>query len=176
VLAYGLLNWNERRIRRDRFKRSRVFEIRHVGAAIEQLDAELASEAESGSGVAAVRDDALHRDERRARLSPDLLDAELSRSEGSRPPISVMCPPISVTCVGFTRPAAFSPSAPNPRTHARTSPTRCHSPSVLDGTVRGGTERNRANRHRTSAATRCPDCSGGSRCRTVRGCRRRGRG
>jgi len=50
VLAYGLLNWNERRIRGDRFKRSRVFEIRHVGAAIEQLDAELASEAESGSG------------------------------------------------------------------------------------------------------------------------------
>ena len=41
MLAYGLLNWNERRIRRDRFKRSRVFEIRHVGAAIEQLDAVL---------------------------------------------------------------------------------------------------------------------------------------
>ncbi|WP_049982275.1 hypothetical protein [Halorubrum sp. BV1] len=77
VLAYGLLNWNERRIRRDRFRRSLIFEIRHVGEAIEQLEVELFGDEGVEPETATVRDGALCRDELRARLSTDLLDAEL---------------------------------------------------------------------------------------------------
>lgn len=78
VLAYGALNWNERRIRRDRFRRSLVFEIRHVGKAIERLERALpdpeAADSASDSGLAF--DPEIDLDDLRSRLSTDLLDAE----------------------------------------------------------------------------------------------------
>ncbi len=39
VATYGFLNWNERRIRRDRFRRALLFEIEHIGETLDQLDA-----------------------------------------------------------------------------------------------------------------------------------------
>ena len=85
VLAYGVLNWNERRIRRDRFRRSLIFEIRHVGEAIERLERALP---EPDAADAAVESNAepdcdretqpdIDLDDLCSRLSADLLDAEL---------------------------------------------------------------------------------------------------
>lgn len=85
VLAYGVLNWNERRIRRDRFRRSLLFEIRHVGAAIERLDRALADAADSAGAADAAdaesdpettADPEMDLEDLRSRLSTDLLDAE----------------------------------------------------------------------------------------------------
>lgn len=65
LTTYGFLNWNERRIRRDRFRRSLAFEIDHVGLALEDLSAALEA------------DGTLPADpELRATLATDLLDAE----------------------------------------------------------------------------------------------------
>lgn len=64
ILTYGVLNWNQRRIERDRFRRSLIFEIEHIGEMLERLkDAENI-------------DQAADRDELRAVLSTDLLDSE----------------------------------------------------------------------------------------------------
>lgn len=65
VTTYGFLNWNERRIRRDRFRRSLAFEIDHVGRSLEDLSAAL-------EGAETPPDD----QELHAALATDLLDAE----------------------------------------------------------------------------------------------------
>lgn len=65
VTTYGFLNWNERRIRRDRFRRSLAFEIDHVGQALEDFSAAL-EEAETPPADPELR----------AALATDLLDAE----------------------------------------------------------------------------------------------------
>lgn len=64
IVTYGFLNWNQRRIERDRFRRSLMFEIEHIGNILERLD-----EVENATHAADL-------DELRAGLSTDLLDSD----------------------------------------------------------------------------------------------------
>lgn len=64
IVTYGALNWNQRRIERDRFRRSLLFEIRHIGDVLADLD----SSENIGDGA--------DLDELQALLSTDLLDAD----------------------------------------------------------------------------------------------------
>lgn len=68
VVTYGALNWNERRIRRDRFRRSIVFEIGHIREALDRLDRNL-HEPIDGRSCADL-------DQLRSTLSTDILDAD----------------------------------------------------------------------------------------------------
>ncbi len=68
VTTYGFLNWNQRRISRDRFRRSLLFEIQHIGDTLEQIGQAL-GDTDDPSTVGDV-------DELQAIVATDLLDAE----------------------------------------------------------------------------------------------------
>ena len=68
VFSSAFLNWNQRRVDRDRFRRSLIYEVEHVG---DTLDRAL----DDASGACEI-DDA---ERAMVRLSPDVLDADPSR-------------------------------------------------------------------------------------------------
>lgn len=68
VTTYGFLNWNQRRISRDRFRRSLLFEIQHIGDTLEHIEQTL-GDTDDPSTVGDA-------DELQAFVATDLLDAE----------------------------------------------------------------------------------------------------
>jgi len=69
MFSSAFLNWNQRRVERDRFRRSLIHEMRHIGETLEQFVDEDAREVE-------VEDV----EEVQVALSPDVLDSEFAQT------------------------------------------------------------------------------------------------